>query len=113
MQGIEQDTKDAFMQSGVLTTYLTLTGLSIYAGITSFLETKEPFGWRRFLAHLTSSSFAGMMTGFACQYVNIGGPLQFVIVGAAAHMGTPAVIKLALKLRVVRRFLEDTDKKAE
>lgn len=102
--------KETLFQPGLLT-YAAVIGISVWGGVTSFLESDKPFSWRRFSAHLTSSSFAGMMTGFACQYANISGTLSFVLVGVAAHMGTPALIKLAMKLKVVRNALDENTEK--
>lgn len=58
-------------------------------------------------AQLVSSSFAGVMVFFACQHAGMSGPLTGVLIGVGSHMGTPALIKLAMKLKVVRDILTD------
>lgn len=95
-----------FMSGGWLT-YAGVVGISIWGGVTHYLSTGVPFTWRSLTAQLMSSSFAGMMTFFGCQYAGISGPLTGVLCGVAAHMGTPALIALAMRLKIVRQALED------
>lgn len=84
-------------------TYLWVIGVSLWGGIVSFCEKKdEVFSWGRLIAHLSSASFAGVMTFYACQYGNIPDPLIGVFCGISAHLGTPAL----LKLKIVRQFFE-------
>lgn len=94
-----------FFHSG-WTAYLGVLTISLWGGIVRFLESKQPFSWKNLVAQLTSSSFAGMMTFLGCQYAGIDGPLTGVLCGVAAHMGTPAIIALAMKLKVVRDALD-------
>jgi NhaP-type Na+/H+ or K+/H+ antiporter len=96
--------KDEFLRSDWLT-YLGVMGISFWGGIVSYLDKREPFNWRNLTAHISSSSFAGMMTFMACEYAHISGPLTGVLCGVAAHMGTPALIALAMRLKVVRELL--------
>lgn len=92
--------KGQFFDS-VWLTYLWVLGVSLWGGIVSFFEKKdEPFSWKRLFAHLSSASFAGMMTFYICQYGNVPEPLIGVFCGVAAHMGTPAL----LRLKIVRQF---------
>lgn len=95
------DSKEQFLTSGYVT-YLWVMGVSIWGGLVSYAEKKEPFNLVRLLAHLSSSSFAGLMTFYLCQYGNVPEPLTGVFCGVAAHMGTPAL----LKMKIVRQFLE-------
>lgn len=95
--------KQELLQSGVLT-YLGIMVISLWAGLVSYFEKKEAFAWYAFIAHLSSASFAGMMAFFACDYAGVSGPLMGVVCGVSAHMGTPALIKLAMKLKVVKGF---------
>lgn len=89
-------------------TYLAIMTISIWGGFVSFFERKrkEEFSWLNFFAHLSSAGFAGMMASLACAYFGISGPLTGAMSGVAAYMGTPALIKLAMKLKVVRDLLE-------
>ena len=82
-------------------TYFWVVGVSLWGGIVSFCEKKgEAFSWGKLFAHLSSASFAGLMTFYICQYGNVPEPLIGVFCGIAAHLGTPAL----LKLKVVRQF---------
>ena len=94
--------KEQFVASGWLT-YLWVLGVSFWGGIVSFFEKKdEPFKWAKLCAHLSSAGFAGLMTLYVCQYGNVPAPLTGVFCGVAAHMGTPAL----LRLKVVRQFFD-------
>lgn len=98
--------KEQFLTGGWFT-YLWVIGVSLWGGMVSFFEKKgEPFSWVRLFAHLSSSSFAGLMTFYVCQYGNVPEPLIGVFCGVAAHMGTPAL----LKLKIVRQFFEKDSK---
>lgn len=83
-------------------TYIWVFGVSLWGGIVSYFEKKEPFSWLHLFAHLMSASFAGMLTFFVCDYGNVPGPLTGAICGVAAHMGTPAL----LRMRIFKRILE-------
>jgi len=87
-------------------TYLGVMLLSLWGGLVSYFDRRDKFSWRTLTAHLLSSSFAGMMTFFACEYAGISGPLTGVFCGVAAHMGTPALIRFAKRARAVRALLE-------
>lgn len=84
-------------------TYLWVIGVSLWGGVVSFFEKKDqPFSWVRLFAHLSSSSFAGLMTFYICQYGHVPEPLMGVFCGVAAHMGTPAL----LRMKIIKQFLE-------
>jgi len=85
--------------------YIGIMFLSLWGGIVRFLQSKEAFSFRSLMAQLSSSGFAGMMAFFACQYFNVNGPLTGCLCGMAAYLGTPALIALAMKLKVVKNFL--------
>lgn len=94
--------REQIIDSGWLT-YLWVVGVSLWGGLVSYFEKKgEPFSWVRLFAHLMSSSFAGMMTLYICQYGHISEPLTGALCGVAAHMGTPAL----LRMRIIRQFLD-------
>lgn len=86
-------------------TYLSMFGISVLAAFTSIFASKEPISWRNVAASVTSSGFAGMLAGFACQAMALSMPVTYAVVGVAAHMGTPALIALAMRLKVVRDVL--------
>lgn len=82
--------------------YLWVIGVSLWGGLVSYFEKREKFDWLNLFAHLMSSSFAGLLTFWLCTYTNAPGPLTGVFCGIAAHMGTPAL----LKMKIVRQFLD-------
>lgn len=97
--------KETILTSGLLT-YVWVVGVSLWGGLVSFFEKKAPFSWVRLFAHLLSSSFAGLMTFYLCQAANTPDALTGVFCGVAAHMGTPAL----LKMKVIRNFLDKGEK---
>lgn len=94
------DSKESLLTSGYLT-YVWIIGVSLWGGMVSYFEKKEPFSWLLLLAHLLSASFAGLMTFYLCQYGGVPEPLTGALCGVAAHMGTPAL----LKMKVIKQFL--------
>lgn len=110
----KMDSKQTFFSdfwNSEVFTYLWVFGVSLWGGIVSYLETKEPFSWRRFLAHSCSASFAGMMTYFVCSASNVPGPLTGAICGLAAHMGTPALMAALKRLPVIKNVIDLEEKK--
>lgn len=100
------DSKESLLTSGIVT-YIWVVGVSLWGGLVSFLEKEAPFSWVRLFAHLLSSSFAGLMTFYLCQAGSVPEPLTGVFCGVAAHMGTPAL----LKMKVIRQFLDKEEPK--
>ena len=96
------DSKEQFLNSASTFTYLWVVGVSLWGGLVSYFENKTPFSIMTLFAHLTSASFAGVMTYYLCLYGNVPQPLTGVFCGVAAHMGTPAL----LKMRIIRQFLD-------
>lgn len=87
-------------------TYLWVVFIALWGGAVSYLDSHlDTFSWRHFITHLCSSSFAGLLTAFICIYSGMPAPLMGAMAGVAGHMGT----KAALRLRIVRRFLEKLD----
>lgn len=99
------DAKEPLVNSTWIS-YLWVVGVSLWGGVTSYLEKKEPVTFITFAAHISSASFAGLMTFLLCQYGSIPGPLTGICCGVASHLGTPALIKLAMKLKIVRDFFD-------
>lgn len=87
-------------------TYVWVLAISLWGGAVAFFEKKEPFTWVKLFVALLSSSFAGMMTYYICQAGGIEGPLAGAFSGIAAHMGTPAL----LRMKLVRQFFEKEEK---
>lgn len=88
-------------------TYLGVFLISTWGGIVRYLNSGTKFSWATLFAQLASSSFAGLMVYFACLYAGISGPLTGVLIGVGSHMGTPALISLAMRLKAVRNLLSD------
>jgi hypothetical protein len=85
-----------FISSGYIS-YLWVVGVSLWAGVVSFFEQPEAkFSMIKFMIHLSSAAFAGLLTFWICQYGNVPGPLIGVFCGIASHMGTPALLKLKI-----------------
>lgn len=101
------ESKDPLFSAGGWLTYIGVAAVSLWGGVVSYLSKMETFSWRRFIAHLSSSSFAGFMAYFACEWAGIHGPLLGVICGVAAHMGTPAIIRLAMRSQIIRNLLAE------
>lgn len=97
---------DQLMHSGWLT-YAGALVISFWGGLTHYFNEKEAFSWRTLIAQLLSSSFAGMLAFFGCRYFGLAGPLTGCVIGICSHMGTPALIAMAMRLKLVRRALED------
>jgi len=97
--------KDSVFNSELIT-YLWVMGVSIWGGLVSFFNKGGPFSWRKLFMHLSSSSFAGLMTFFLCQEANISGPLTGVFCGVAAHMGTSALVNLLMKSKTLKAFFD-------
>lgn len=108
-ENVEPQRDSVIFNSGWLT-YLGVFAISIWGGMVSYLNRVGGFTWRSLFAQLSSSSFAGVMVFFACQYAGISGPLSGVLIGIGAHMGTPALIALAMKLKLVRNLLDEKAK---
>jgi hypothetical protein len=103
------DIKDPlFHHSNGWITYVSVFAISMWGGIVSYFGKREKFSWRNFFAHLMSSGFAGFLTFWACEASGITGPLLGVLCGVAAHMGTPAIIRLAKRSKFVKDILEGT-----
>ena len=97
--------KESLLTSDVIV-YIWVMGVSLWGGLVSFLEKDAPFTWAKLFAHLTSASFAGLMTYYLCQASNVPEPLTGVFCGLAAHMGTPAL----MRMKIIRQFLDKGEK---
>lgn len=96
------DSKEHFLTATSTFTYLWVIGVSLWGGLVSYFEKKDPFSLMTLIAHLSSASFAGVMTYYLCVFGGVPEPLTGVFCGVAAHMGTPAL----LKMKIIRQFME-------
>jgi hypothetical protein len=99
--------KEVVAPSSDVVAYMYVVGLSLWGGAVSYFTNKKKFTWSGLMIHLLSASFAGVMTGFVLSHFGITGPLQNAIVGVAGFHGTQAMVKLAMKLKIVRDIFED------
>lgn len=100
-----KDSSSFFLQTGWLN-YLIVMGISLWGGFVSYFSKKQQkFDWGSFVAHQASSSFAGLMGYFACLQAGVQGPLMGVVIGVVSYSGTPALVKLLMKMKEVQRVL--------
>lgn len=105
-----QKGSDVFLTSEWIT-YVWVLVISIWGGMAKYFGSERKFSWKSLVAQIISSSFAGMITLFACQYSGITGPLVGALAGLAGHLGTPALISLAMRLKAVKALLVEEPKK--
>lgn len=104
---------DALSNNEVVT-YLWVAGTTFWGGLVSYFDKKEPFKWRNLIAHMSSAAFASLMVALAYQASGAApGPIMGVLCGIAAHMGTPAIIKLLKKNKSVAAFFGTEDEEKE
>lgn len=86
-------------------TYLWVIGLSVWAGIVSYfrkLRAGLRFSLMEFIGEVVTSGFVGLLTYWLCEYAGIEQPLNAVLVGISAHMGSRAI--WALENMLMRRY---------
>lgn len=103
-----------WLSNNEVVTYLWVAGTTFWGALVSYFDKNEPFKWRNFFAHISSAAFASLMVALLCQASHIEGPMMGVLCGIAAHMGTPAIIKLLKKNKSVAAFFgDDTEEKKD
>lgn len=103
-----------WLSNNEVVTYLWVAGTTFWGALVSYFDKKEPFKWRNFFAHMSSAAFASLMVALAYQASGAPpGPIMGVLCGIAAHMGTPAIIKLLKKNKSVAAFFGTEDEKEE
>lgn len=112
-----EPTKDSFhlLQSSGWLNYLIVMVLSLWAGFVSYFQKKkEEFNWLNMFVHISSAGFAGVMAQLVCMHLGIDGPFQAAISGISAYTGTPALVKILMRLKDVQRiFGEDKEQKSD
>lgn len=100
------DAKGTLLHSSDWLNYIVVMVISLWAGFVSYFTKKVgDFNWLTFLVHLSSAGFAGTMAHFLCMHMGVTGPLVGAISGIAAYTGTPALVKMLMKLKDVQRVL--------
>lgn len=94
-----------WLSNNEVVTYLWVVGTTFWGAVVSYFDKQEPFTLRNFFAHISSAAFASLMVALAYQASGAPpGPMMGVLCGIAAHMGTPAIIKLLKKNKSVAVF---------
>jgi LydA holin phage, holin superfamily III len=80
-------------------TYLWVFGLSALGGIVSFARKvreghARAWNFVEFIGEIVTSSFAGVMTFYLCEWSNFAPLLTAAMVGIAGHMGSRAIFLL-------------------
>jgi hypothetical protein len=84
-----------------LTTYLWVFGLALIGGAVKYLNQKsERFSWLILVRDLVTAGFAGLMTFWLCEWLNISGPLSAVLIATSGLMGTRALREVENLYRV-------------
>lgn len=95
---------EIFLHTGWLN-YLAVMAISLWGGLVSYFGKKRKFQWGEFIAHQASASFAGLLAFFACEHANVTGPLMGIVIGVVGYSGTPALVRMLMKLKDVQRVL--------
>lgn len=98
--------EESHLFSGELVTYMWAAGAIFWGAVVSYFDKESSFNWRRVFAHFSSASFAGFMVFLLCRATGVEGPIVGVLCGVAAHMGTPAIIKLLMRHKAIKAFFD-------
>lgn len=90
-------------------TYLAVGIATVWGGLVSYYDKMTKFSWKKLAAHMLSAGFAGFIVGLLCYGAGINGPLAGAFSGVAAHMGTPALIKLLMKNPTFKKFFGEAE----
>jgi hypothetical protein len=98
--------KDPFGYS--LGTYLWVFGIALIGGAVKYLNHSDRFSFIVLVRDLVTAGFAGILTFWLCEWLNISGSLSAVLIATSGLMGTRA-LKEAEKLYRLRLGLPMTD----
>lgn len=89
--------KDPFNYS--LITYLWILGLSAVGGAVNFSRKMRDgvvraFNFTEFIGEIMTSSFAGLLTFWLCEWSNIDRMLSAVLIAISGHMGSRAIFRM-------------------
>jgi len=103
--------KDPFGYS--LGTYLWVFGLALIGGAVKYLNHSDRFSFIVLIRDLVTAGFAGLLTFWLCDWLNIAAPLSAVLIAMAGLMGTRALKEIENLYRLRLGLpLTDDDKKA-
>ncbi|MGL2706154.1 phage holin family protein, partial [Helicobacter pylori] len=84
-----QGDKDPFGYS--ISTYAWVFGLALFGGAVKYLNNSQQFRVATLARDLITAGFAGLMTFWACEWLNIDGPVAAILIATAGLMGTRAI----------------------
>jgi CHASE2 domain-containing sensor protein len=84
-----QGDKDPFGYS--ISTYAWVFGLALFGGAVKYLNNSQQFRVATLARDLITAGFAGLMTFWACEWLNIDGPVAAILIATVGLMGTRAI----------------------
>jgi hypothetical protein len=78
--------KNPFTDS--LVTYLTVAGIACMGGLVKYVNHTDRFKFWVLTRDLLTAAFCGLMTFWACEWMNIVGPLSAIMIATSGLMGT-------------------------
>lgn len=81
--------KDPFGYS--FSTYAWVVGVALLGGAVKYLNNPDKFSFMRLIRDLITAGFAGILTFWLCEWLNITGPLSAVLIAVSGLMGTQAL----------------------
>lgn len=83
------DQKDPFGYP--LGTYIWVFGVALIGGAVKYLNQSSRFSFVVLVRDLVTACFAGLLTFWVCEWMNIGGPLSAALIAVSGLMGTRAL----------------------
>lgn len=74
-----------------ISTYLWVIGLAVLGGAVKYLNNADKFSFLKLIRDLVTAGFAGILTFWLCEWLNIQGPLSAVLIAVSGLMGTQAI----------------------
>lgn len=75
--------------------FFTTMFLSCWGGLVNYIQkirkNSKKFSWRELIFDLVTSSFAGLLTQYFCEYSNISPTASAMLIAISGHMGARAI----------------------
>lgn len=81
-------------------TYLYAIGLAILGGLVKYLNNSDKFRPWVLVRDLVTAGFCGLLTFWACEWMNIEGPLSAILIATSGLMGTRLLRELENLYRI-------------
>ena len=91
--------KNPFTDS--LLTYATAIGVACLGGLVRYVNHTEGFKFGVLVKDLLTAAFCGLCTFWACEWMNIVGPLSVIMIATSGLMGT-RLLRILENLYMVR-----------